>query len=314
MIMDKISIVVAVYNAEKTLKKCVDSLIGQTLKNTEIILVNDCSKDNSSSICKQYESEYSNVIAIDNPYNVGVSATRNNGIEKAKGDYICFVDSDDYVEPDYLEQLLNNFKKYNTVPICEFIYHDEVNHCKPVKYSWSGGEEKVSLGDAFKLNAELYLTALWNKLFDMQIIEKFNVRFDENLSMGEDLRFSVEYFEKSDTEFVYAFSAHLYHYTKLSENTLMSDFARGNAEDAVKRLQMIKNVALKYNKRANENYETALKRLKNNYTYFWIRDRRLGICEQYRKIKSFSPEYCVINFCIDKARYLKEKILTGHNK
>lgn len=58
--------------------------------------------------------------------------------------------------------------------------------------------------------------------------------------MGEDLRFSVEYFEKSDTEFVYAFSAHLYHYTKLSENTLMSDFARGNAEDAVKRLQMIK--------------------------------------------------------------------------
>ena len=138
----------------------------------------------------------------------------------------------------------------------------------------------------------------------MQIIEKFNVRFDENLSMGEDLRFSVEYFEKSDTEFVYAFSAHLYHYTKLSENTLMSDFARGNAEDAVKRLQMIKNVALKYNKRANENYETALKRLKNNYTYFWIRDRRLSICEQYRKIKSFSPEYCIINFCIDKARYL----------
>lgn len=135
--MDKISIVVAVYNAEKTLKKCVDSLIGQTLKNTEIILVNDCSKDNSSSICKQYESEYSNVIAIDNPYNVGVSATRNNGIEKAKGDYICFVDSDDYVEPDYLEQLLNNFKKYNTVPICGFIYHDEVNRCEPVKYSWS---------------------------------------------------------------------------------------------------------------------------------------------------------------------------------
>ena len=116
--MDKISIVVAVYNAEKTLKKCVDSLIGQTLKNTEIILVNDCSKDNSSSICKQYESEYSNVIAIDNPYNVGVSATRNNGIEKAKGDYICFVDSDDYVEPDYLEQLLNNFKKYIQ---CQFV-------------------------------------------------------------------------------------------------------------------------------------------------------------------------------------------------
>ena len=118
MIMDKISIVVAVYNAEKTLKKCVDSLIGQTLKNTEIILVNDCSKDNSSSICKQYESEYSNVIAIDNPYNVGVSATRNNGIEKAKGDYICFVDSDDYVEEDMYEKLYNKAIEENAEIVC----------------------------------------------------------------------------------------------------------------------------------------------------------------------------------------------------
>ena len=307
--MDKISIFVAVYNAEKTLKKCVDSLIGQTLKNTEIILVNDCSKDNSSSICKQYESEYSNVIAIDNPYNVGVSATRNNGIEKAKGDYICFVDSDDYVEPDYLEQLLNNFKKYNTVPICGFIYHDEVNHCKPVKYSWSGGEEKVSLGDAFKLNAELYLTALWNKLFDMQIIEKFYIRFDENLSMGEDLRFSVEYFEKSDTEFVYAFSAHLYHYTKLSENTLMSDFARGNAEDGIKSLKMIYDLAVKYNSDAELEYNKAVKNLKDNYIYFLVRDKKYSWKQQLKKIRGFSEKYTLLTFFVDKLKAVREKFV-----
>ena len=80
--------------------------------------------------------------------------------------------------------------------------------------------------------------------------------------MGEDLRFSVEYFEKSDTEFVYAFSAHLYHYTKLSENTLMSDFARGNAEDGIKSLKMIYDLAVKYNSDAELEYNKAVKNLK----------------------------------------------------
>lgn len=307
--MDKISIVVAVYNAENTLNKCVDSLINQTYRNTEIILVNDCSKDNSLKICRQYESEYNNVIAVNNAQNMGVSATRNNGIEKATGNYICFVDSDDYVEENYLEQLLSNFKKYNTVPICGFMYHDEVNNRQPVKYSWSGGNEKVSLGDAFKLNTELYLTALWNKLFDMQIINQYNIRFDETLSMGEDLRFSVEYFDKSDTEFVYAFSQPLYHYTKLSENTLMSDFARGNSEDGIKSLEMIKNLAVKYNPNAELEYSKAVEKLKDNYIYFLVRDKKYSLKEQYRKIKMFAPKYSLVSFLVDKLKFFKEKII-----
>lgn len=307
--MDKISIVVAVYNAENTLKKCVDSLINQTYRNTEIILVNDCSKDDSLKICRQYESEYNNVITVNNAQNMGVSATRNSGIEKATGDYICFVDSDDYVEEDYLEQLLSNFKKYNTVPICGFMYHDEVNNRQSVNYSWSGGDEKVSLGDAFKLNAELYLTALWNKLFDMQIIKQYNIRFDETLSMGEDLRFSVEYFDKSDTEFVYAFSTPLYHYTKLSENTLMSDFARGNPEDGIKSLEMIKNLAVKYNPNAELEYSKAVKKLKSNYIYFLVRDKKYSLKEQYMKIRIFAPKYTLVSFLLDKLKVFKEKII-----
>lgn len=195
------------------------------------------------------------------------------------------------------------------MPICEFIYHDEVNHCKPVKYSWSGGEEKVSLGDAFKLNAELYLTALWNKLFDMQIIEKFYIRFDENLSMGEDLRFSVEYFEKSDTEFVYAFSAHLYHYTKLSENTLMSDFARGNAEDGIKSLKMIYDLAVKYNSDAELEYNKAVKNLKNNYIYFLVRDKKYSWKQQLKKIREFSEKYTLLTFFVDKLKAVREKFV-----
>ena len=159
--MDKISIVVAVYNAEKTINKCIDSLLNQTYDNTEIILVNDCSKDGSLKICKEYAEQNENVTVVNNSHNQGVSATRNNGIEVASGHYICFVDSDDYVEPNYLERLHYFAEKYNTVPICGFVYHDEYNHLDPVVYQWSGGDELVSLGEAFKLNRELYLTAFF---------------------------------------------------------------------------------------------------------------------------------------------------------
>lgn len=103
--MDKISIVVAVYNAEKTLKKCVDSLLNQTYNNIEIILVNDCSKDNSLDICNEYSKVNDNVKVISNERNSGVSNTRNNGIDNSTGEYICFVDSDDYVESNYIEVL-----------------------------------------------------------------------------------------------------------------------------------------------------------------------------------------------------------------
>ena len=168
--MDKISIVVAVYNAEKTLKKCVDSLLNQTYNNIEIILVNDCSKDNSLDICNEYSKANDNVKVISNDRNYGVSDTRNNGIDNSTGEYICFVDSDDYVESNYIEVLYYYYQKYNTVPICGFVYHDEYNHEKPVKYSWSGDEGLVSLGEAFRLKSELYLTALWNKLFDRRLI------------------------------------------------------------------------------------------------------------------------------------------------
>ena len=153
IIMDKISIVVAVYNAEKTLKKCVDSLLNQTYNNIEIILVNDCSKDNSLDICNEYSKANDNVKVISNDRNYGVSDTRNNGIDNSTGEYICFVDSDDYVESNYIEVLYYYYQKYNTVPICGFVYHDEYNHEKPVKYSWSGDEGLVSLGEAFRLKS-----------------------------------------------------------------------------------------------------------------------------------------------------------------
>lgn len=306
--MDLISIVVAVYNAEQTLKKCIDSLLAQTYKNTEIILVNDCSTDGSLSVCKEYESTYENVIVVDNEKNSGVSFTRNQGIEASKGNYICFVDSDDYVETDYLEVLYNCYKKYNTVPICGFVFYDEVEKKPPVNYVWSNGDGLVSLGEAFKLYDEVYLGALWNKLFDNDKVKENNIKFDESLSMGEDLKFSVEYLQKTNTENVYALSNVLYHYTRLDSTTLMSKYAKNGIDGGLKSLRLIRDLAIKFNPNVDEIYNLEVERLKNNLIYFLIRDESFSKREKIEKIREFKPDFSGKYYRKNRLIFFKEKI------
>ena len=112
-----ISIVVPIYNVEKYLKKCLDSIINQTYKNIEIILINDGSTDNSGKICDNYKENYDNVVVIHNK-NRGVSVSRNIGIDKAKGNYITFIDADDYIEPDMIEKLYLACKENNAQISC----------------------------------------------------------------------------------------------------------------------------------------------------------------------------------------------------
>ena len=108
-----ISIVVPVYNVEKYLKRCLDSLVNQTYKNIEIILVNDGSTDSSLEICKGYAKKDSRVKIISKK-NEGLGYTRNEGINIAKGIYIAFIDSDDYVDENFYEKLYVSAKKYNS--------------------------------------------------------------------------------------------------------------------------------------------------------------------------------------------------------
>lgn len=102
MLNPLISIIIPVYNAEKTIHRCVVSILNQSFSNFELYLINDGSKDNSLSIIKEYEKKYSNIIAIDKP-NEGASLTRNLGLSLAKGDFIVFIDSDDFIDEDYLK-------------------------------------------------------------------------------------------------------------------------------------------------------------------------------------------------------------------
>ena len=115
--MVKVSVIVPVYNGEEFIESCIKDVLNQTLKNIELILINDGSKDSTLEICQKY-IEYENRITLINQENKGVSIARNKGINKAKGKYICFIDSDDRIKEDYLENLYNIAEKKDVKIVC----------------------------------------------------------------------------------------------------------------------------------------------------------------------------------------------------
>ena len=115
-----ISIIVPVYNVEKYLDRCIQSILVQSFKKFELVLINDGSTDNSLKICQKYREEDNRIVLISQP-NKGLSAARNTGLENIHGEYVCFIDSDDFVEKNYLRSLYNNLEKNKAdISICEY--------------------------------------------------------------------------------------------------------------------------------------------------------------------------------------------------
>lgn len=180
-----ISIIVPIYNAEKHLNKCIDSLVNQTKKEIELILVNDGSTDNTENIIKNYND---NRIKYFSNKNQGIGKTRNFGIEKAKGKYIMFCDSDDYYEKDACEKMFNkaNEEKLDLV-ICDFfINHENGNITEERLPSFVNTplKKKTSLIRTINLSP-------WNKIYLTKFIKDNNIKFEETLKY-EDAPFVVE--------------------------------------------------------------------------------------------------------------------------
>jgi glycosyltransferase involved in cell wall biosynthesis len=106
MIVPKISVIIPVYNVEMYLSRCLDSVINQTVKNIEIICVNDCSQNNCCGILKKYKERDSRISIINHEKNRGLSAARNTGMDASRGKYVYFIDSDDWIDSDYLEEMV----------------------------------------------------------------------------------------------------------------------------------------------------------------------------------------------------------------
>lgn len=182
-----ISIILPVYNSEKTLEKCILSILGQSYTQYELIIVNDGSTDTSKTIIEKYSEYDGRIVAIDKT-NGGVSSARNIGIERAKGEYICFVDSDDYVATTYVEELYNCIVSNETdLALCLISRSKEMESDCVSRFDMN--ELIQSIIDNDEHNAGPY-----NKLFRKELIG--NLRFAEDIYLGEDTLFCVEYAKK----------------------------------------------------------------------------------------------------------------------
>ena len=238
---DLISIIIPVYNVERYLNRCIDSVINQSYKNLEIILVDDGSTDTSGKICDEYAIK-DNRIKVIHQKNAGVSNARNNGLKNAKAEYIGFVDSDDFIELDMYEYLHDLLLKYNAdISICQVDYIKGDN----IKYNMLLKENKIMTKE--KALETLY-TQLYNvnKLFKRNFIE--NIFFTEDVFVGEDMLFCLKCFEKVNKiiygnkikyHYIYNFSSatkNSFNIKKLTYFKAIDDFIKYTENNNLKRL------------------------------------------------------------------------------
>lgn len=198
----KLSVIIPMYNSEKYVKRTIVSLEKQTVSDDmyEIVIVNDGSTDRSYTICELLAQEYNNIVLVSQP-NGGVSKARNKGIEYARGKWITFLDSDDYVTNNYVEEILEVSEDY------EYVIFDNYkeNETKvTIEKEWIKNflNTKISKQQTIEWICDQRLNAPWDKRFLKNVIITHSLSFDENLNMGEDLLFNLEYVLKVNTIYV----------------------------------------------------------------------------------------------------------------
>lgn len=175
-----VTIIVPVYNVEQYLNKCIESIVNQSHIDIEIILVNDGSTDNSGFICEDWKKKDGRITVI-HKKNGGLSSARNAGLDSSNGDYICFIDSDDWIEPDFVEILLKSLDINNAdISQCGFIEEvmgkDSIAY-RSEKYLVVTGKEAIK--NLYNKNTYLNSVVMWNKLYKKKIFNK--LRFDEGI-------------------------------------------------------------------------------------------------------------------------------------
>lgn len=217
--MNKVSIIIPVYNASKYIEKCVESFIKGTYQNIEIILINDGSKDNSLEVIRNLEKKYPKKIKVYTQRNCGVAKTRNKGITYATGEYIMFCDNDDYVDNDYVERLVREMKEGD--------YDYIVSSFKRVDTSG-----KILYQPKYKNLPWTYYMFVtpWAKIFKREFLIENDIKYMD-VPVGEDIYFTMNANWKSTKKKVIPYAGYnwLYNETSIS-NTVHKKHSSNNAE------------------------------------------------------------------------------------
>ena len=228
-LLEKISIIIPIYNAEKYISRCLDSILHQEYENIEIICVNDGSKDNSLNLLIEYQNKDSRVIVVDKK-NEGVSIARNTGMQRSTGKYIMFVDADDYMVEDALITISKHIQK--NVDLIKFDYNivSSMGQATSINISKSSKFMKKEELENFVINTG-HMHSVWNNVYIADIIRLNNIEFPAGIIMAEDLFFNLKYFSKVDNW--YYIRKPLYNYY-LNENSVSFDLSEIKFDKKVK--------------------------------------------------------------------------------
>ena len=225
-----VSVVVPAYNSENFIAECLESLISQTFSNLEIIVVDDGSTDRTLEICRAYTYRDDRIKVLTHK-NCGVSASRNEGILGCTGDYIIFIDADDYVEKDIVESYLDAYRLWEGKDVafinCGMYIDNDVNKRVGSRVSVLETAHGYLEGEDYLLGRSSSATLAWLKLFNyvtnkcyrMDIIKENNICFDKNIHVAEDLKFNLDYLSAC-TGYIGMANKPLYHHVKRTENSL----------------------------------------------------------------------------------------------
>lgn len=206
-----VSIIVPVYNAENTIRRCIESILEQEYTDFELLLVDDGSKDRSGAICDEYTDPRIRVIHKENS---GVSETRNLAIDQARGTYLQFLDSDDWITPDATLSLVRAAETYH----CDLVISDFYRVVgERVSRKGDIDDDTVLSREEYAAHmmenpADFYYGVLWNKLYRRDIVERYHLRMDPEISWCEDFMFNLEYIRHAET--FYALQVPIYYYVK----------------------------------------------------------------------------------------------------
>ena len=222
---EKVSIIIPVYNSEKMLEKCIESVINQTYKNIEILIVNDGSKDKSLEIMKENQNKDHRIMVI-NQENKGLSGARNAGLDKATGEYVTFIDSDDYIKENLIKDTIEIFNRYNCDVVrnnYELAYKDGNTKYRKELYEeneiLSINEKKEELIKNILLGKVQSYS--WLLTIKKEILDKNSLKFDEDIFFMEDIVFIIRliFFIKN----IYFVREPNYFYYQSNENSLTKD-------------------------------------------------------------------------------------------
>lgn len=208
-----VSIVVPVYNAEKSIRRCIESILNQSCIDFELLVVDDGSRDRSGSICDEYAARDRRV-RVFHKENGGVSAARNLALREAKGKYLQFLDSDDWITPDATRLLLRSAEENDADLVISDFYRvvgERVSTKGDIEEDHVLTQEEYA-AHMMENPADFYYGVLWNKLYRRSIVEEHCLRMDEEISWCEDFLFNLEYIRYAKR--FYALNVPLYYYVK----------------------------------------------------------------------------------------------------